>query len=234
MKRGKKYAAVAKLVDREKFLQPLAALQLLPQTKRAKFDESVDLALKLGVDTVKNPSIRGTVVLPAGSGKTKKVAVITNPQRVKEAEDAGASIAGSADLIEKIKGGFFDFDIVIATPDMMAEVGKLGKVLGTKGLMPNPKAGTVTPEIAKSVAEFRGGKVEFKMDKGGAVNLGIGKVSFTAEALHQNMKAVIAAISHAKPSGHKGGAFIRSVTVSTTMGPGIKIDPRSAVEEATA
>ena len=232
--KNKKYLAVAKLVDRDKLLAPLAALQLLPQTKRAKFDESVDLALKLGVDTVKNPSIRGTVVLPAGSGRTKKVAVITSPSRVKEAEEAGASIAGSVDLIEKIKGGFFDFDIVIATPDMMAEVGKLGKVLGTKGLMPNPKAGTVTPEIAKSVAEFRGGKVEFKMDKGGAVHLGIGKVSFTAEALHLNMKAVIAAICHAKPSGHKGGAFIRSVTVSTTMGPGIKIDPRSAVEEATA
>jgi large subunit ribosomal protein L1 len=232
--KNKKYLAVAKLVDRDKLLKPIDALNLLPQTKRAKFDETVDLAIKLEIDTVKNPSIRGTVVLPAGSGKTKKVAVITNPARVKEAEDAGASIAGSADLIEKIKGGFFDFDIVIASPDMMGEVGKLGKILGTKGLMPNPKAGTVTPEIAKAVAEFRGGKVEFKMDKGGAVHLGIGKVSFSADKLHQNLKAVVAAISHAKPSGHKGGAFVKSVTVSTTMGPGIKIDPRSAVEEATA
>ncbi|MCU0640606.1 MAG: 50S ribosomal protein L1 [Candidatus Margulisbacteria bacterium] len=231
---NKKYLEVAKKVDREKLYKPAEALQLLPQTKRAKFDESVDLGIKLDVDTVKNPSIRGTVVLPAGSGKQRKVAVITNPSRVKEAEDAGASIAGAADLIEKIKGGFFDFDIVIASPDMMAEVGKLGKILGTKGLMPNPKAGTVTPEIGKAVAEFRGGKVEFKMDKGGAVHLGIGKVSFSAEQLHQNLKAAVGAISHAKPSGHKGGAFVKSVTISTTMGPGIKIDPRLMVEEASA
>ncbi len=207
-------------------------MALLPETKRAKFDETVDLALKLGVDTTKNPSVRGTVVLPAGSGKTKRVAVITKPERVKEAEEAGAAVAGSTDLIEKIKGGFLDFDVVIASPDMMGEVGKLGKLLGTKGLMPNPKSGTVTPDISKAVSEFKGGKVEFKMDKGGAVHLGIGKVSFAAEALHGNLRAAVAAIHAAKPGGLKG-AFIKSVTLSTTMGPGIKIDPRLMLEEVT-
>jgi len=229
---GKKFQEAAKLVEEGKEYSPEEASALVKKTARAKFDETVDLALKLGVDTSKNPSVRGTVVLPAGSGRTKRVAVITRPERVKEAQDAGAAIAGSADLIEKIKGGYFDFDIVIASPDMMAEVGKLGKILGTKGLMPNPKAGTITPEIAKAVAEFKGGKVEFKMDKGGAVHLGIGKVSFPAAGLHNNFRAALAAINHAKPSGLKG-VFIRSVTVSTTMGPGIKIDPRLAVEEAT-
>jgi len=218
------------MLDKEKFYAPAEAIALLPETKKAKFDETIDLAIKLGVDTTKNPSVRGTVVLPAGSGKTKRVAVITKPDRVKEAEEAGAAIAGSADLIEKIKGGFFDFDVVIASPDMMAEVGKLGKILGTKGLMPNPKSGTVTPEIAKAVAEFKGGKVEFKMDKGGVVHFGIGKVSFAADALHKNFKAAVSAVSHAKPSGVKG-VFMKSVTLSTTMGPGIKVDPRLAVEE---
>jgi large subunit ribosomal protein L1 len=219
------------MLDKNKLYSPSEAVALLPQTKRAKFDETIDLAIKLGVDTTKNPSVRGTVVLPAGSGKTKRVLVITKPERVKEAEEAGAAVAGSSDLIEKIKGGFLDFDVAIASPDMMGEVGKLGKILGTKGLMPNPKSGTVTPDIAKAVSEFKGGKVEFKMDKGGAVHLGIGKVSFAAEALQNNLRAAVAAIHAAKPSGLKG-AFIRSVTLSTTMGPGIKVDPRQLLEEA--
>jgi large subunit ribosomal protein L1 len=219
-------------LDKNKLYSPAEAIVLLPQTKRAKFDETVDLAIKLGVDTQKNPSVRGTVVLPAGSGRTKRVAVITKPDRVKEAEEAGAAAAGSTDLIEKIKNGFLDFDVVIASPDMMGEVGKLGKILGTKGLMPNPKSGTVTPDIGKAVNEFKGGKVEFKMDKGGAVHLGIGKVSFAADALQKNFCAALAAINHAKPAGLKG-VFIRSVTISSTMGPGIGIDPRLAVEEAT-
>jgi large subunit ribosomal protein L1 len=227
---NKKYNEKLKLVDREKLYAPTDALALLPKTARAKFDESVDLAVKLGVDTVKNPSVRGTVALPAGSGRTKKVAVITKPDRVKEALDAGAVEAGAADLIEKIKGGFLGFDVLIASPDMMPEVGKLGKILGTKGLMPNPKSGTVTPEIGKAVKEFQGGKVEFKMDKGGVVHLGIGKVSFKGEALHGNLTAVLSALNHVKPSGLKG-AYIKSVTVSTTMGPGIKIDVGKALDE---
>ncbi len=227
---GKTYREKLKLVDRAKLYAPADAIALLPKTTRAKFDESVDLAVKLGVDTVKNPSIRGTVALPGGSGKTKKVAVITRPEHVKDALDAGAVAAGAADLIEKIKGGFLGFDVLIASPDMMPEVGKLGKILGTKGLMPNPKTGTVTPEIAKAVREFQGGKVEFRMDKGGVVHLGIGKASFKPEALRQNLTAVLAALNHAKPSGLKG-VYIKSITVSTTMGPGIKIDTGKALDE---
>lgn len=219
-----------KLVDRNKLYAPAEAFALLPQTARAKFDETVDLAIKLGVDTAKTPSVRGTVNLPAGSGKAKRVAVLTKPDRVKEAQEAGAAVAGSDDLIEKIKGGFMGFDVLIATPDMMPAVGKLGKLLGTKGLMPNPKSGTVTDDIKKTVGEFKGGKVEFKMDKGGAVHVGIGKISFAADALRKNFKVLMAAVNHVKPSGLKE-VFIRSVTVSTTMGPGIKINPRAAIEE---
>jgi large subunit ribosomal protein L1 len=227
---NKKYNEKLKLVDREKLYTPADAIALLPKTTRAKFDESIDLAIKLGVDTVKNPSVRGTVALPGGSGRVKKVAVITKPDRVKEALDAGAVAAGAADLIEKIKGGFLGFDVLIASPDMMPEVGKLGKILGTKGLMPNPKSGTVTAEIGKAVKEFQGGKVEFKMDKGGVVHLGIGKASFKPEAIHQNLTAVLSALSHVKPSGLKG-VYIKSITVSTTMGPGIKIDTSPALAE---
>lgn len=214
-----------------KFYSSEEAIKLVKETARAKFDETVDLAIALNVDTKKNPSVRGTVVLPAGSGKAKRVAVITKPDRVKEAEEAGAVLVGAEDFVEKIKGGFLDFDVLIASPDMMGVVGKLGKVLGPKGLMPNPKTGTVTDDIKKAVSEFKGGKVEFKMDKGGAVHLGIGKVSFASDALQKNFWAAMAAVHHAKPGGVKG-VFIRSVTVSSSMGPGIKIDPRLAVEEA--
>jgi len=230
MSNGKKYQVVAKLVDRQKLYTLKDALALLPKTKLAKFDETIDLSIKLGVDTAKNPSIRGTISLPAGSGKSKKVAVITKPDRVKEAEEAGAAVAGSTDLIEKIKNGFLDFDILIASPDMMPELGKLGKTLGTKGLMPNPKSGTVTAEIGKAVKEFMGGKVEFKMDKGGAVHVAIGKVSFTADALAKNFKTALSAVNHAKPHGIKG-IYIKSVTLSTTMGPGIKLNARQVIEE---
>ena len=227
---NKKYNEKLKLVDRAKLYTPADAIALLPKTTRAKFDETVDLSIKLGVDTVKNPSIRGTVALPGGTGKTKRVAVITRPEHAKEALAAGAVEAGAAELIEKIKGGFLGFDILIASPDMMPEVGKLGKILGTKGLMPNPKTGTVTPDVVKAVKEFQGGKVEFRMDKGGVVHLGIGKASFKPETLHQNLTAVLAAVNHFKPSGLKG-VYIKSITVSTTMGPGIKIDTGKALDE---
>jgi large subunit ribosomal protein L1 len=226
---NKKFKEKEKLVEPGRAYLPKEAVELMPKLARAKFDETVDLALKLGVDVVKNPSVRGTINLPAGSGKSKKVGVITRADRVQEAVDAGAHVAGAEDLVEKIRNGFMDFDVLIATPDMMATVGKLGKILGTKGLMPNPKSGTVTPEISKAVKEFQGGKVEFKMDKGGAVHLGIGKVSFAGDALLKNLKAAVAAINAARPSGFKG-TFIQSVTLSPTMGPGVKVDSRSILE----
>ena len=230
---GKKYQEKTKLVDQLKLYPPVEALQLVKKTASTKFDETVDLAMKLGVDVKKNPSVRGTVSLPAGSGKSKKIAVLTKPDHFKEAEQAGAVVVGSEDLIEKIKNGFMDFDILIATPDMMGAAGKLGKILGTKGLMPNPKAGTVTPEVGKAVKEFKGGKVEFKMDKGGALHMVLGKASFTPDALLQNFKAAVSAINHVKPSGLKG-AYIRSITISSTMGPGIKVDMKKALDEVEA
>lgn len=226
---GKKYKEKEKLIEKEKLYGPDEAFQLLKQTARAKFDETVDLAMKLGVDVKKNPSVRGTVALPMGSGKKNRVAVITKPERFKEAEEAGAAVVGGSDLIEKIKNGFLDFDVLIASPDMMGEVGKLGKILGSKGLMPNPKSGTVTNEIGQAVKEFIGGKVEFKMDKGGALHMVLGKVSFPAEDLRKNFNAALLAVHHARPSGFKG-AFIQSLTVSSTMGPGIKIDVRKALD----
>jgi len=229
MVRGKKYKEKFKLVDREKLYSLSEALQLIKQTAGAKFDESVDLAMKLGADPKKH-SIRGTVLLPAGSGKTKKVAVIAKADKGKEAEAAGADMVGSDDLAEKIKNGFLDFNILIVTPDMMGVVGKLGKILGPKGLMPNPKTGTVTMDIAKAVKDFKGGKTEFRMDKTSALHMILGKVSFEEKALENNFITALSAILHTKPSGLKG-AFIESITVSNTMGPGIKIDSRTVIEK---
>jgi large subunit ribosomal protein L1 len=217
---GKKYEEKAKLVDRTKVYSPAEALQLVKQTARTKFNETVDLAMKLGVDPKKN-TVRGTVNLPGGSGKTKRVAVIAKADKIKEAEEAGAAVAGGEELVQKISGGWLDFDVLIATPDMMGAVGKLGKLLGTKGLMPNPKSGTVTFEIGQTVKEFQGGKVEFRMV--------LGKVSFEPQALADNFQAALSAISHQKPSGFKG-TYIQSITVSSTMGPGIKIDPKVALD----
>lgn len=227
---GKKFTEKKKIVDSNKKYTLLEAVGLVKQAAWAKFDETVDLAIKLGVNTTKNPSIRGAVSLPSGSGKSKKIAVITSPGGVKEAEKAGAAVVGSEDLVEKIKGGFLDFDVLIASPDMMGSVGKLGRVLGPKGLMPNPKTGTVTEDVAKAVAEFKGGKVEFKMDKGGAVHMVIGKVSFAPEALAKNFRTALEAINRQKPSGLKG-IYIKSITLSSTMGPGVKLDLRKTLEE---
>lgn len=228
-KASKKFQAKAELVDRKNYYAPKEALDLLKQTIWAKFDESVDLAIKLGVDPKKN-SIRGTVTLPAGSGKSKKVAVIAKDDKVKEAEEAGADVAGSDELVKKISDGFLDFDILIATPDMMGAMGKLGKVLGPKGLMPNPKSGTVTQDVAKTVKDFKGGKVEFKMDKTGALHMILGKVSFEAKALEDNFFAALGAISAQKPSGLKK-PYLQSITVSSTMGPGIKISPKVVADK---
>jgi len=230
MKSGKKFLEKQKLVDRGKLYSPEEAVNLVKQTARAKFDETVELAMKLGVEVKKNPSIRGTVDLPAGSGKTKKIAVICNPAQQEEAKAAGAEVVGGKELIEEIKKGFLAFDVLIVTPDMMGEVGKLGKILGPKGLMPNPKSGTVTTEIGKAVKDFKGGKVEFKMDKGGALHMVLGKVSFSPEDLLKNFKSALVEINHARPSGFKGN-LIQTATISTTMGPGIKVDFRKFLEE---
>jgi large subunit ribosomal protein L1 len=227
---GRKYLEKKKLIEKGKHYALPEALQLVKETARAKFDESIDLAMKLGAEPKKH-SVRGTVVLPAGSGKTKKVAVISKADKIKEAEEAGADVVGGEDLAEKIKNGFLDFDVLIVTPDMMGVVGRLGKTLGPKGLMPNPKSGTVTMEIGKTVKEFKGGKTEFKMDKGAALHMVLGKVSFEAADLEKNFMAALSAILQVKPSGLKGN-YIESITISGSMGPGIKIDPRVAVEKA--
>ncbi|MFA4858003.1 MAG: 50S ribosomal protein L1 [Candidatus Margulisiibacteriota bacterium] len=226
MRNGKNYQEKAKLVDREKLYSLAEAIALLKQTKRAKFDETVEVSIKLG-SLKKGDTVRGTVQLPGGSGKSKKVAVITKPDKFDEAKSAGADVVGGEDLVEQIKGGFMDFDILLATPDIMAVVGKLGKILGTKGLMPNPKSGTVTPEIGKTVKEFKAGKVEFKMDKAGVVNVPSGKISFDESKIKENITAIVGAVIKAKPPTAKGGGFIKGIATSTTMGPGIKIDPYS-------
>lgn len=226
---SKKYAEKAKLVDPAKLYKLAEAVSLLKETSWAKFTESVDLALRLNVDLKKgNPSVRGTVSLPHGSGKKVRVAVVAKGAQAAEAQTAGADVVGAEDLVEKISKGFLDFDVLLAAPDTMSLVGKLGKILGAKGLMPNPKSGTVTPEVAKAVKEFKAGKMEFRMDKGGVVHMLIGKVNLEKEQLLDNLKTAVDAVVHAKPSGVKG-SYIGSMTVSCTMGPGIRIDQRELV-----
>jgi len=231
MKSGKKYTTKAKLVKPGNEYLIADAIKLLKQATFAKFDETIDLSIRLGIDPKKSDqNVRGTVVLPSGTGKKVKIAVITKGEKVKEALAAGADHAGSEDLIEKIMGGWMDFDMVLASPDMMAVAGKLGKVLGKIGLMPNPKAGTVAVDVAKAVKEFKGGKVEFKPDKAAIIHLGIGKVSFGEKEISDNLYAILDAISKAKPHGLKG-QYIRSVYMSSTMGPGIKINYSKAIKE---
>jgi len=222
---GKKYKAVAALVDRMKLYGVEEAISLAKKTARAKFDETVDLAVKLGVDPKQaDQMVRGTVVLPHGTGKKVKVLVFAKGEKEKEARDAGADYAGAEDLADKIqKEGWTDFDVVVATPDIMGLVGRLGKVLGPRGLMPNPKTGTVTFDIAKAIKDIRAGKVEYRVEKAGIVHVPVGKASFDENKLADNAKAVLESILKAKPSSSKG-KYLRSATVSTTMGPGIKMD----------
>lgn len=227
---SKKYSEKAKIVESGKLYNLDEAIDLVKKTAWASFEESVDMAVKLGYTPKKGQTIRGTVDLPGGTGRTVKVAVLTSGGKQKEAEDAGADIVGADDLIEKIKNGFLGFDVLLATPDMMPKVGKLGKILGTKGLMPNPKSGTVTPEISKAVKEFKAGKIEFKADKGGVIHLLIGKVKFDKEKILQNFMKAWGAVIKSKPSAAKGNQYIKSVSLSSTMGPGIKVNLR-AVEE---
>ncbi len=221
---GKKFAA-AKAQVPARALSVEDAVPLVQKLKYAKFDETVEMAIRLGVDPKHaDQMVRGTVVLPHGLGKTKKVLVIAGGEKQKEAQDAGADTVGGEELVEKIQGGWMDFEAVVATPDMMRAVGKLGKVLGPRGLMPNPKTGTVTVDIAKAVREIKAGKVEFRVDKTGIIHAPVGKVSFSSERLIENAHALIDSILKAKPAAAKG-KYVKSVTMSSTMGPGVTIDP---------
>jgi large subunit ribosomal protein L1 len=224
-KRGKKYLEAKGKVDRSKRYELEAGLKLLLETAYAKFDEGVDLAIRLGVDPKKaDQMVRGTVVLPNGTGKKVRVLVFGKGQKEKEALDAGADFVGAEDLIEKISKGWLEFDKAIATPDMMGSVSKLGKILGPRGLMPNPKVGTVTFDLERAIKEIKAGKVEFKVEKAGVVHVPVGKVSFGFGRLFENIKTLLEMISRAKPPTSKG-IYLRSIALSTTMGPGIKIDP---------
>ena len=226
-KRGKKFVDAMKLVDRTATYSAKEAIELAKKTTTTNFDATVEVAFRLGIDTRKNDQqIRGAVVLPNGTGKTQKVLVFAKGEKVKEAEAAGADYVGDAELIAKIQQGWFDFDVIVATPDMMGEVGKIGRVLGPKGLMPNPKTGTVTFDVTKAVQEIKAGKVEYRADKVGIIHAPIGKASFDNEKLEENFLTIFDTIQKAKPASSKG-TFMKSVNVTTTMGPAIKIDPSS-------
>jgi large subunit ribosomal protein L1 len=224
-KKSKKYQEAAKLVDRTKAYDSAEAIELVKKAASAKFDESVEVAVRLGVDTKKaDQQVRGAVVLPNGTGKTQSVLVFAKGEKAKEAEAAGADHVGDSDFINKIQQGWFEFDVIVATPDMMAEVGKLGRVLGPKGLMPNPKTGTVTFDVTKAVNEIKAGKVEYRVDKTGNVHVPIGKVSFEAEKLAENLNTIIDTLLKVKPAAAKG-TYLKNVAISSTMGPGIKVNP---------
>ncbi len=225
MKRGKRYLEANKLVDSQKEYSIKEAMEIVEKFPKAKFDETVELHVKLGVDSKHaDQQVRGTVVLPHGTGKTLKVLVFAKGDKAKEAEQAGADYVGAEELIPKIeKENWFDYDVIVATPDMMGVVGRLGKVLGPKGLMPNPKSGTVTMDVTKAIAEIKSGKVEYRLDKTNIIHLGFGKVSFGAKKLVENYETVMDAILKAKPAAAKG-QYIKSVAVTTTMGPSIYIN----------
>ena len=225
MFRGKKYQDAAKLIERTKLYDSQEAMELVCKAAKAKFDETVELHVKLGVDSRHaDQQVRGAVILPHGTGKTVRVLVFAKGDKLAEAEAAGADYAGAEELVTKIQGeNWFEFDVVVATPDMMGVVGRLGKVLGPKGLMPNPKAGTVTMDVAKAIADIKSGKIEYRLDKTNIIHCPIGKVSFGAEKLLENFNALMGAVIKAKPSAAKG-QYLRSVSVASTMGPGIKIN----------
>ncbi|AYZ73364.1 50S ribosomal protein L1 [Fusobacterium necrophorum] len=223
--RGKKYIEASKLVETGKLYEVKEALELVAKTRTANFVETVEVALKLGVDPRHaDQQVRGTVVLPHGTGKTVKILAITSGENVQKALDAGADYAGAEEYISQIQQGWLDFDLVIATPDMMPKIGRLGKILGTKGLMPNPKSGTVTPDIAAAVSEFKKGKLAFRVDKVGSIHVAIGKADFAVDKIEENFKAFMDQIVRLKPAASKG-QYLRSVAVSLTMGPGVKMDP---------
>src|SRR2546426_1148926 len=233
-KHGKKFTAARAQVARDRTYSIEDAMPLIQKVKYAKFDETVEVAMRLGVDPKHaDQMVRGTVVLPHGLGKSKKVLAIAGSDKQKEAQDAGADFVGGDDVVEKILGGWVDFDAVVATPDMMRAVGKLGKVLGPRGLMPNPKTGTVTPNIAQAIKEIKAGKVEFRVDKTGIIHAPVGKISFATENLVANTHALVDSVVRAKPPAAKG-KYLKSVTVSSTMGPGVAIDTAHIDERAKA
>lgn len=225
LKGGKRYRAILEKVDTKKVYSIDEAFSLIPQIASARFDETVEVAVRLGVDPRKaDQMVRGTVVLPHGTGKPVRVLVFAKGEKAKEAEEAGADYVGAEDLVEKISSGWLEFDRAVAAPDMMSLVGRLGKILGPRGLMPNPKTGTVTQDVARAVREIKAGKIEYRVDKGGNVHAPIGKVSFGPEKLKENFLALMRSIVRAKPPSSKG-TYLKAITISTTMGPGIKIDP---------
>jgi len=230
-KRGKKYQESFKLVDRTKLYEAVEAIELVQKTAKANFDETIELSVRLGVDPRHaDQQVRGAVVLPHGTGRTRKVLVFAKGDKIKEAEDAGADFVGGEELVQKIQNeGWLDFDVVVATPDMMGVVGRIGRILGPKGLMPNPKSGTVTFEIEKAVKEIKAGKVEYRVDKSSIIHVPIGKASFGTEKLRENFATIMEEIIKARPAAAKG-RYLRSVVLSSTMGPGIKVSPQQLVD----
>ncbi|HEY8391653.1 MAG TPA: 50S ribosomal protein L1 [Capillibacterium sp.] len=226
-KHGKKYREMAKAVDRDKLYEPQEAIELLKSIVKANYDQTVEVAVRLGVDPRHaDQQVRGTVVLPHGTGKTVRVLVFAKGEKAKEAEAAGADRVGAEELVEEIQKGWLDFDVAVATPDMMGMVGRLGKILGPKGLMPNPKTGTVTMEVAKAVQEIKAGKVEYRVDKTGIIHVPIGKLSFSADQLLANYKRLMSAVIKAKPAGARG-TYLKTISLSSTHSPGIKISPQA-------
>ncbi len=225
MQRSKNYRAAAAAVDKDELYAPLEAIRMAKANSKTKFNETVDVAMRLGVDPRKaDQMVRGTVNLPHGTGKTARVLVFASADKAEAAREAGADYVGADDLIEKVNGGWLDFDAVVATPDMMGKVGRLGRVLGPRGLMPNPKTGTVTPDVAKAVSDIKGGKIEFRVDRHANLHFIIGKASFSEAQLAENYAAALEEVLRLKPSSSKG-RYLKKVTVSTTMGPGIQVDP---------
>ncbi|PSJ31124.1 50S ribosomal protein L1 [Peptostreptococcus russellii] len=230
-RKGKRYEEVIAKVDRNEYYDASEAIKLAVDTANAKFDETIEVHVRLGVDSRHaDQQVRGAIVLPHGTGKTKKVLVFAKGEKAKEAEEAGADFVGAEDLVQKIQGeNWFDFDIVVATPDMMGVVGRLGRVLGPKGLMPNPKSGTVTFDVTKAVEEIKAGKVEYRLDKSNIIHVPVGKASFGAEKVFDNFKVLMDAIIKARPSATKG-QYMKSVTVAASMGPGVKINPAKVTD----
>jgi large subunit ribosomal protein L1 len=232
VKQGKRYTAASKLVDRDAKVTLDEAVALIKQTAKAKFDETVEIASRLGVDPRHaEQQVRGTVVLPHGTGRTVRVLVLTKGEKGAEATEAGAEYIGADEYIAKIREGWLDVDAIIATPDMMGEVGKLGKILGPRGLMPNPRSGTVTFDVGKAVRDLKAGKIEYRVDKGGNVHAPLGKASFSEQALLENARTFLRELVRAKPAAAKG-QYIKSVTLSSTMGPGVRVDPQSVMATA--
>ncbi len=231
---GKKYRAAAEKIDDTRTYAPQEGVRLVKENAFAKFDESVELHIRTGVDPRHaDQVVRGSVALPAGTGKTLRVVAFAQGDKARDAEAAGADVVGADDLVQRIQGGWIDFDVAVATPDMMGMVGRLGKVLGPRGLMPNPRSGTVTPDIDRAIKEIKSGRVEFRVDKTGVIHVAIGKVSFAEDNILQNLSALVDAVVRAKPSGAKG-QYIRSITVASTMGPGVKLDLQPTLALATS